>query len=310
MIPAYEPGPFLLETLRSILAQDPGPEAMQIAIVDDASPTVDVASLIAGVAPAGRVEVHRNPRNLGLAGNWNRGIDLARGEFVHLLHQDDLVLPGFYSSLLDGLAADGRAGMAFCRHALIDAAGNTTRRSHLERWRPGRLRGWLARISRRQLIQCPAAIVRRSTFERLGGFRGDLVFALDWEMWVRIAVACPVWYEPGLLAAYRRHPASETSRLSRAGAVGMDTMRAITIFSQNLPVGSRERLGHRAFRRLNHVQLREAGKRLATRDGAGAREYLKVANASLERLPPGIDKWLRERKARRLERQCELLGAS
>lgn len=304
MIPAYEPGSYLVETLRSILAQDMGRQAMQIAIVDDASPTVDVAALIATVAPAGRIEIHRNATNLGLAGNWNRSIELARGELVHLLHQDDVIFPGFYARLLEGFAANAGVGMAFCRHAYVDETGKWTRRSHRERWRPGILGMWLERISRRQRIQCPAAIVRRSVYECVGGFRGDLTYALDWEMWVRIAAAHDVWYEPTILACYRRHQGSETTRLAASGTVGADLLRAVEIFSQHLPARARSRLRWQAYRRLFGSQLRDGRKMLALGSAEGARQQIEIARAALEHLPDGIGKYLRSQRLLRLERRC------
>jgi hypothetical protein len=38
-------------------------------------------------------------------------------------------------------------------------------------------------IAQRQRVQCPAAVVARSTYESVGGYRTDLRLALDWEMW-------------------------------------------------------------------------------------------------------------------------------
>jgi len=303
MIPTYEPGPFLVEALRGILSQDPGPAAMQIAVVDDASPTVDIAALVATVAPAGRVEIHPAARNLGLAGNWNRSVELARGELVHLLHQDDLILPGFYERLQPGFAADG-VGMAFCRHAFIDEAGAWTRRSHRERWRRGLLDRWLERISQRQRIQCPATIVRREAYERLGGFRPDLTYALDWEMWVRIASAYSVWYEPQLLACYRRHRSSETSRLTSSGKIGSDLLAAIEVFSPHLPEASRRQLAHRAYLRLCATQLRVGDQLLAAGAVAEARQQLVIARKAWLQLPGGLGKWLQLRRLRQLERRC------
>jgi glycosyltransferase involved in cell wall biosynthesis len=91
MLPVYEPGTYLLETLASVLAQDPGEERMEIVVVDDASPRVDVAALIRTRSFHPRIVVRRNSQNLGLAGNWNVCITQARGELIHLLHQDDVV---------------------------------------------------------------------------------------------------------------------------------------------------------------------------------------------------------------------------
>jgi glycosyltransferase involved in cell wall biosynthesis len=304
MIPTYEPGPFLVEVLRGILAQDRGPADMQIAIVDDASPTVDVAALVAAAAPAGRIEIHRNPTNLGLAGNWNRGIELARGELVHLLHQDDRILPGFYEQLLRGFAAGTQVGMAFCRHAFVDGTGLWTRRSHRERWRRGLLSRWLDRISQRQRIQCPAAIVRRSVYEQLGGFRSDLTYALDWEMWVRIAASHAVWYEPRILACYRRHRGSETTRLTMSGKVGADVLNAIGIFSNHLPASRRSALARRAYQRVFGMQVRDSRKQLSSGSISGARQQLAIARLAWHQLPEGLGKVLGGFRLRRIERLC------
>ena len=90
MVPTFRPDGRLRQALRSVLAQDPGSERMQIAVVDDDSPGNDLAAILAEVDPARRIEVIRGRRRAGLAGNWNRAIEAARGHLVHLLHQDEI----------------------------------------------------------------------------------------------------------------------------------------------------------------------------------------------------------------------------
>lgn len=41
------------------------------------------------------LRLHRNSKNLGMFGNWNRCIELARGEWFTILNDDDYFLPGF-----------------------------------------------------------------------------------------------------------------------------------------------------------------------------------------------------------------------
>ena len=68
MIPTYNPSEkYLEETLRCVLSQDPGVEQMQIEIVDDCSPKVDVAALVRQIA-GDRVGVYRSPINQGWLG--------------------------------------------------------------------------------------------------------------------------------------------------------------------------------------------------------------------------------------------------
>ena len=142
VIPTFEPQDFLIETLNSVLVQDLGAQRMQIVIVDDGSKHANVSALLARVSESKRIELREHANTLGLAGNWNRAIGHAHGEFIHILHQDDLVAPGFYQALLAGMRRSPRIAMGFCRHAFIDENGRTGRISHRERWRAGTLRNW------------------------------------------------------------------------------------------------------------------------------------------------------------------------
>jgi len=90
----------------------------------------------------------------------------------------------------------------------------------------------------------------------------DLRFALDWEMWVRIASRYDVWYEPQLLANYRRHDSAETARLQAAGRTTTDMVAAIEVFAAHLPETRRDRLKQKAFRRMVRSHTRRASKLL------------------------------------------------
>ena len=90
MIPVYNSLPYLEQTIRSILAQDPGEELMQIEVVDDISKDGDVAALVERVGK-GRVQFYQQPVNVGNVRNFETCINRARGHYVHLLHGDDYV---------------------------------------------------------------------------------------------------------------------------------------------------------------------------------------------------------------------------
>jgi hypothetical protein len=147
-----------------------------------------------------------------LANSWNRCIERARGHWVHILHQDDIVLPGFYDVLRKG-AEQSHAGAIFCRHAIADSKGHWMHTSELHRESMGLLDDWHARITAKQLVQCAAIAVRRRVYEQLGGFLPHLRFVPDWEMWQRIASQFPFCFEPSILACYRLHPDSATSHM-------------------------------------------------------------------------------------------------
>ena len=181
---------------------------MQITVVDDGSTSRFHEDVIRKLAPS-RVELFRQPANVGLAGNWNRHAR-SRGRWVHIFHQDDLVLPGFYEAMARAANKRADAGAAFCRRVFIDGEGRELCFSTLLRPTAGILDNWIATISHGNHIQCPSVVVRRDVYEDLGGFRDDLVFVLDWEMWVRIPAHYQVWFEPEPHACYRNHGGNET----------------------------------------------------------------------------------------------------
>jgi glycosyltransferase involved in cell wall biosynthesis len=256
MIPTYNCDDRFEQTLRSVLDQDPGSERMQIEIVDDSSTSHRHEEIVRRLSPS-RVVIHRQSSNVGLAANWNTCIARSRGQWVHILHQDDLVLPGFYERLAHA-AERPDIGAAFCRHNFIDGEGRRTETSFLERPTAGMLADWLRTISRMQRVHCPAIAVRRDVYEHLGGFRADLCFALDWEMWVRIAASYPVWFEPEPLACYRIHQGNETARLQQEGRDLADVRKALRIIQGHLAPGLRHEAGRTQFAHSRDAEIRAA----------------------------------------------------
>ena len=51
----------------------------------------------------------------------------------------------------------------------------------------------------------PCIVVRRSVYEELGGFDDRLTLAEDWEMWVRVAIRFPIYYEERRPCLLRLH---------------------------------------------------------------------------------------------------------
>ena len=309
MIPVYEPKPFLLTTLKSVLTQcnDFPDGTMEIVLVDDGSPKTDVSVLISSIENADKVKLVRFEENVGLARNWNRAISLARGEFIHILHQDDVVLSGFYKRLCTALSQHPEAGMAFCRHAIINAEDAIEKVSHRERWTSGVLNNWLARIAVRVRLQCPSAIVRRSTYDKVGLFREDLIHALDWEMWVRIACHFPVWYETRMLALFRRHSQNETARLATLGAHEPDVLKTIEVFSQYLPIAQRDKLVSAAYEYFARSRLKQAGKLIKAKAYERAAALIKHVTFAVDKLQPG---WKRSSLSRRLSMLSNIIAST
>jgi glycosyltransferase involved in cell wall biosynthesis len=235
MIPTFNPREdYLLLTLRSVLNQDLGPEQMQIEVLDDGSWN-GVPEEVMSKLSSDRITYVKRNENTGLSHSWNLCIQRARGKLVHILHQDDLVLPGFYEAMKKIFDQEPTIGAAFCRFKFIDELGNCLNLSRQEKDEPGILPGWLERIAVRCDINCPAIVVKRSVYEDLGGFHPGLVSALDWEMWKRIAVRYPFGFVPGPLACWRQHIASTLAHHMQSFLYVRDNCKSIDISSSYLP---------------------------------------------------------------------------
>lgn len=282
MIPTYNCASFLREALASVLVQAPGPEAMQIEVVDDASS--DDPAAVAKELGGGRVAFFRQSSNQGQIRNLATCIERAQGEIVHLLHGDDLVLPDFYAALGRGFSASADIGAAFCRWKIVDAEGREVTAAEPEQDQAGPLPDALERLAGEQRIVTPAMAVRRSVWERLGGFDSRLRCAEDWEMWVRIAAHCPVWYEPRLLAAYRRHARSNTARSTRNADELRYSKMAIDLFEPLLPKDRAQQIVRRAREAYARTALRNAEAFAQEPDWPAVRANLFMA----ARLDPSV----------------------
>jgi glycosyltransferase involved in cell wall biosynthesis len=79
-------------------------------------------------ADGARVAVHAFRERLGLAGNWNRVLRLARGDYVCLFGHDDRCRPGFAEQLVPLLERHRDCALAFGRRE-FELADEATRRA-------------------------------------------------------------------------------------------------------------------------------------------------------------------------------------
>jgi glycosyltransferase involved in cell wall biosynthesis len=202
MVPAYNCMQYLKATLESILIQDPGPGIMQIEVIDDHSTDGDVAALVQEVGN-GRISYFRQSHNVGSLRNFETCINRASGEWLHLLHGDDIVVTGFYNEIKTLFLNYPETGAAFTSFNQIDEDGKRCGQEVKKLLKEnGVITDFLFRIAERQRVQPPAIVVKRKVYETLGSFFA-VHFGEDWEMWIRIASRFPVAYSPKCLALYR-----------------------------------------------------------------------------------------------------------
>jgi GT2 family glycosyltransferase len=264
MIPTHNCANYLRETLASVLAQDPGPDVMQIEVIDDWSTKDDPEAVVAEVG-GGRVLFTRNPRNLGPTETFNVCVARARGHWVHILHGDDAVLPGLYDEVRRALTVRPDVVMVGGPLVMIDENG---------RWvavigpRGPELGGvfedFLRAEAVEQQLQYAGTVVKREAFERVGGFCTVFGHTQDMDMWFRIGELGPVWCTARPYGLFRIHAASDTGRQMVLGTNMHEEVIAARINLARLaarsvapPADWRQRLAQRAYR--NARKLNRAG---------------------------------------------------
>jgi glycosyltransferase involved in cell wall biosynthesis len=276
MIPTYNCAKYLPQALKSVLDQAPGPEEMQIEVVDDHSNKDDPEAVVRNIGK-GRVEFFRQSSNTGVTKNLTTCLQRAKGRLVHLLHGDDYVADGFYSRIQFAFDREPSIGFAFCRHTFVHEGSGMCDLSPLEQEQAGILDNYLARLASEQRIMTPSIVVKRKAYERLGGFDHRLRCAEDWEMWIRIAAESPVWYEPEPLAFYRIHSTSNTGRNIQSGDDMEYTRQAINLFRDYLTKDIADEVNRRARETYAFSSLDMAYAMFRERDFKAVQSQIHVA---------------------------------
>lgn len=188
---------------RSILAQTL--EDFEFLIVDDGSADGTggiLADLERGDA---RVRVLRQAP-AGLTVSLNRGLDLARGEYLARMDADDLARPERLARQAAFLDAHPGVVAVGCQVELIDEwdrpIGPLEMPLGHEDIDGAHIRGLAGRLIH------PAAMLRTSALREVGGYRATFETSQDYDLWLRLAEIGRLANLPDTLLAFRQHAGS------------------------------------------------------------------------------------------------------
>lgn len=209
-IPTFDRPAVLKEALDTALAQDSSVMEHEVIVVDNSpEPDSDTARLLASYDDP-RLLYYRNSRNIGLFGNLNRCFELARGEWVALLHDDDLLNEDCLAAAARSVAAKPDAAAIMANFDTLDqrtpGAGpasapreRTSERSPLTRVRP-----LDSILFDRNVYGAPTcgSLFRREVVLAEGGFDDDCPSA-DWFFVFRLSHRHPVYRTTAPMGRYR-----------------------------------------------------------------------------------------------------------
>ncbi|MGZ4583096.1 MAG: glycosyltransferase family 2 protein [Mycobacterium sp.] len=233
-VPMYNNSATIERCLRSILEQD-GVD-FEIVVLDDES-TDECAAIAASMLRPGDRLV-RNETRLGLNGNHNECLRLARGTCIQFVHGDDWLLPGALKTLY-GCFDDAAVGMAFAPRHVVGDDPEWQRRygalhTHFRKLRernqgPSLVKQIALRGAKDNWIGEPTCVMfRRQIAVDAGGFRDDIYQLVDLDLWLRLMLRSDVCFVQQQLSVRSHTKAAETTRVISSRRYWLDQLRILS----------------------------------------------------------------------------------
>lgn len=197
--PVFNPGLYLIPAIQSVLRQSC--QDFELILVDDGSTESALDEIARMTDP--RLRFSRQT-NRGAPSACNAGLEIARGEYIAFLDQDDRWAPEKLARHLECFRAHPDVDLTFTWTSYIGEGDQDLG------FRP---RHWSGRISLGQLfaenvIDCSSAVaIRRVAIEQAGSFDPSLHFLYDLDLCLRVLALRPAngLAIEAVLTQYRRH---------------------------------------------------------------------------------------------------------
>lgn len=205
IIPAYNAELFIEDAIKSILQQTL--KDFELIVIDDAS-TDGTWAIIKNLAETdARIRIHQNTVNLGITRNRNKGLDLAKGQYIAWQDADDISLPTRLEKQCAYLDSNEDVGIVggylelFRDQQVIGVRKYPTNDSELRRC-----------MFRYAPVAQPAAMLRFEALTQVGRFNEKYVTAEDLDMTFRIGEKYKLGNIDEVLIRYRESWTSDTFR--------------------------------------------------------------------------------------------------
>ncbi|MBN9384097.1 MAG: glycosyltransferase [Chitinophagaceae bacterium] len=221
VIPAYNGSAYIEQAILSVLGQQRCPD--EILIYDDNSTddTLDICRRYKD-----HVSVFSDPSGpSGFVGGWNKAIARAGGDYISILHQDDLLEPGFIRIGMAALERNPDIRHLFCICSYIDDRGRSVGESYLsDNASEVRLTGKeyiriYQQLGSPHIHRCPGVITHRSIFDQCR-YEPAAGHIADDDFFYRVGMYTDVMGILQPLAAFRVHDRSVTGGLQDAELAG------------------------------------------------------------------------------------------
>ena len=216
----YNQARFIQEAIESVLNQTY--PSIQLIVVDDASSDQSQKVIRSLVSKHPAIEFISLPHNIGNCKAFNRGLLQARGEFILDFAADDILKPDRIAKQVDQFQKLGKEyGVLFTDATYIDESGGFLRNHYEYLTGKGLLKevpqgDVFSAVMSRYFIASPTMMMRKSVFDKLGGYDEDLSYE-DFDFWVRSSRICLYGFLNEKLTAIRKTKSSMSTGWYKIG---------------------------------------------------------------------------------------------
>lgn len=197
--PSYNQAPYLEETIQSVLAQDH--PAIEYLIVDGGS-TDGSVELIKKYE--GRLAWWVSEKDKGQTDAINKGFARAKGEVLAWLNSDDTYEPGAVAAAVKYLQEHPEVGMVYGDCNFINESGRVIGKFNSAQTNYKLLRQGYAHIPQQTMF------FRTELWRQVGPLDPSFYFAMDYDLWTRLAARTEIKYVPQTWANFRLHTSGKT----------------------------------------------------------------------------------------------------
>jgi glycosyltransferase involved in cell wall biosynthesis len=198
--PSFNQGRFLDQTIRSVLTQDYQP--IEYIIIDGGSTdgTVEIIKQYES-----RLGYWVSERDKGQTEAINKGFAQAKGEILAWINSDDVYYPGAVSAAVETLSRNPDIGLVFGVLYFIDENDRVIGRFNAAQTDLAKLKRGFVHLPQ------PSAFFRAEHWRKVGPLDPTFFFAMDYDLWVRLASVTKFIYVPGnAWAKFRLHSEAKT----------------------------------------------------------------------------------------------------
>jgi glycosyltransferase involved in cell wall biosynthesis len=218
IIPVFNGAKTIAQTIASVQQQTF--QNLEILVMDDGSQdeTIAVVQQLSQADPRIQIQSHSNR---GPSASRNRGLTIAKGEYVSFLDADDLWTPDKLQAQMEALQSVPEAIVAYSWTDFIDGDDRVLH-SGLRSRHNGTV---LAALLQGNFLESGSnALVRTDWARQVGGWDDSLWTAEDWDFYLRLAAQGPFVCMPKAQVQYRQ---SDTSHSLKLGQIEQDSLTVV-----------------------------------------------------------------------------------